>query len=114
MISLVIIYVITLWGGAKGAEHWRTIRGYGPALIQGFDEVTDSAPTLIDNTLDKLFEAQWDKMLTIIVPELVARMTVMVDEKLAVPPQEVNIPRPPSDAFEIRPGSDTMTISGLK
>ena len=83
-------------------------------MIKAFDEVSDAAPTLIDNTLDKLFEAQWDKMLTIIVPEIVARMTAIIDYKLNAPPQEVNIPTPPADAFEARSDTNTITIPGLE
>lgn len=90
-LALVIIYVITLWAGAKGAEYWRVIRGYAPAVTELFDEVTDSAPRLIDQALDKMIEAQWDKMVTIFMPELIARIVVIVDEKLSEPPQEINL-----------------------
>lgn len=110
--AVVGIYVLTLWGVAKGAEYWRAIRGYVPTIIKAFDEQTDPGPALIDNALDKLHEAQWDKMISVFMPEFLERVKVMLDEKLITPPaQEVNLaaadPNPPA-FVESRPLSESV------
>lgn len=89
--STVGLYVIALWGAAKGADYWRALKGQLPVITELVDEPSDQLNMLSDRLLDRLYEAQWNQMAAIFLPKLIEDMGKMIDAKLESPPQEVAI-----------------------
>lgn len=100
--GMAIIYVLTLWSLAKGAQYWRVVKGAVPSVRAAVDEPSDAANVAIDRVLDRFYVAQWENMAAVFLPKFLDEVAKIVDAKLETPPQEVNVPYTPPTAEMVK------------